>query len=94
MPRAALADKLAGRRVQRREQRGRSVPLVVVRLPVRHARSQPQHQLGAVQRVDLRLLVHAPHHRPRETVEVGASAVVFRSREPAMTSMPERLAPT
>src|SRR5579863_1156288 len=40
------------------------MPFIIVRLPSRHAGSQRENRLGAVQRLYLALLIHAQHHRP------------------------------
>ena len=55
----ALADDVASGLVQGREERRRPVALVLGRAPRGLPRTQRQHRLGAVQRLDLRFLVHA-----------------------------------
>ena len=59
----ALADHRAGEHVQRGEQRGGAVALVVVGHRARPARLNRQGRLRAVKRLDLGLLVHAQHDR-------------------------------
>ncbi|MGF6851352.1 hypothetical protein OKW29_000238 [Paraburkholderia sp. CI3] len=56
--------------VQRREQCGRAVAHIVVRVSLRDARGQRQRRLGAVQRLDLALLVHAQHHGLERRVQI------------------------
>ena len=70
MAREALADDLAGRHVERGEQRGRAVALVVVGAPLGLAGPHRQQRLGAVQRLDLALLVDAQHHGAVGRVEI------------------------
>ncbi len=59
----ALGDHLAGGDVQGGKQRGKAVPDVVMRDALHVAQAHGQQRLGAVQRLDLRLLVDAEHHR-------------------------------
>jgi hypothetical protein len=63
VPRPGRGGDLAGGDLQRREQRGGAVPAVVVGAPLGQARLHRQHRGGAVQGLDLALLVHAEHHR-------------------------------
>ena len=58
------------RDIQRREQARRAVALVVVRRALGHARQHRQDRRGAVQRLDLGLLVDAQHHRALGRVEI------------------------
>jgi hypothetical protein len=62
MPPMQLADDLAGGQIQRREQGRGAIAHVVMAAPLGHAEGQRQQRLGAVQRLDLRLLVHTQHH--------------------------------
>ena len=66
----AGAGDLAGRDLQRGVEAGGAVALVVVGHPLRLARLDRQRRLGAVQRLDLGLLVHAQHQRALGRVEV------------------------
>jgi len=59
MPRQALADHGTVQRIEGRKQRGRSVALVVMRERLRAAPLQRQPRLGAIERLDLALLVAA-----------------------------------
>jgi len=58
-----LADDGPVADVERREQAGDAVALVVMGAPLGHASQHRQQRLRAVQRLDLGLLVHAQHHR-------------------------------
>ena len=62
--RTGLHGDLAGRYVERGEQAGRAVALVVVGVALDLAGSERQHRLGPVERLDLGLLVDAQHDRP------------------------------
>ena len=63
VPLGAGVGDLAGGHLQRGEQRGGAVPDVVRRLPLRRSRSDREHRGGPLQRLHLRLLIHAQHHR-------------------------------
>ena len=54
---------LCGRHIQRCEQLRGAVPFVVMRSPGDLDRPHGQLRLTAVQRLHLRLLIHAEHHR-------------------------------
>ena len=56
-----LADDLAGGKIQRRKQGGRAVAHVIVTAPFCDAKAQRQQRLRAIERLDLRLLVHTQH---------------------------------
>ena len=71
----ALADHLARGRVKGREQRSGPVPLVVVRPLLRRSGAHQQPGLGAVKRLDLRLLVHAQHHGLLRRVHVQSDDI-------------------
>ena len=47
--------------VQRREERGRAVPLIIMRLARRQSRPQRQDRLRAIQGLNLALLIDAQH---------------------------------
>ena len=70
MPRGHLADHLAGGDVEGGVEVGGAVADVVVAAPLRHPRHQRQHRRRPVERLDLRLLVHAQHDRRLRRVEV------------------------
>jgi len=57
MPRHALADHRTVEDIERREQRGRAVPDIIVSHRSGPAPFHWQTRLGAVERLDLRLLV-------------------------------------
>src|SRR5579863_1492606 len=59
-----VADGDSTGNVEGGEQGCDAVPFVIVRLPSRHAGSQRENRLGAVQRLYLALLIHTQHHRP------------------------------
>ena len=61
--RQALADHRAGQDIKRGEHRGGAVARVVVGHVARPAGIARQARLGAIQRLDLALLVNAQHHR-------------------------------
>ena len=92
MLREAPADHLAGRDVQRGEERGRPVPPVVVRAALRQARSHRQHRPGAVQGLQLRRFVDAQHHGPLGKVEVQPHDVAHFRNELRVLGQLERLA--
>ena len=66
----AGAGDLARRDLQRGVEAGRAVSLVVVRHPLRLAGLDRQRRLGAIERLDLRLLVNTEHQRAFGRVEV------------------------
>jgi len=70
-----LADDLAGGDVQRGEQVHSSVPHVAGAAPLGHAGHHRQHRGGALQRLDLRLLVHAEDRRVGRRGQVQAHHV-------------------
>jgi hypothetical protein len=70
-----LADHLAGGDVEGGEERGGAGPAVVVGSPLGDARCQGQDGLGAVEGLDLALLVDARDHRPVGRVEVETDDV-------------------
>ena len=59
---AAFANHHPVQHAQRRIQRGRAVPHVVMGLAFGNARAQRQHGAGAVQRLNPTLLIDAKHH--------------------------------
>ena len=72
----AVADHGALEHVQRGEQRGRAVPLVVVRHGAEPARLHRQARLGAVERLDLRLRVERQDDRMLGRRDVQADHVL------------------
>src|ERR671915_292992 len=77
----ALADDLADLHVERGEQRERAMPLVVVGAALGLAGPHRQERLGAVQRLDLALLVDAKHHRAIRRVEIEPDDVAHLLHE-------------
>ena len=71
MLRLALGDHLAGGDVQGREQRGRAVAQVVVRVALRVAELHGRFRLGPVVGLDLRFLLDAEHHLVVRRIEVN-----------------------
>jgi len=64
VPAVQVADDGPVGDVERREQAGDAVALVVMGATLGHAGHHRQHRLGAVQRLDLGCVVHAQHHGP------------------------------
>ena len=69
---AVVGRDLPAADLERGEQAGRAVALVVMGVALGLARAQRQHRLGAVEGLDLGLLVDAEHDRPVGRVEVEA----------------------
>jgi hypothetical protein len=69
-------EDFTGQDIQRREQRGRSVPLVVVGHGCTAALLHRQPRLGAVERLDLGLLVDREHHGMDGRTDVEVHDVV------------------
>ena len=65
-----VGDHQSRRHVQRGVQVGGAVPAVVVAGPLRAAGQQRQHRGGAIERLDLGLLIDAQHHRRIGRVQV------------------------
>jgi len=74
MPRQEL-DDLAFEHVESGEQRGRAVTLVVMGHGSAAAGLQRQSRLGTVERLDLRFLVDAEHHRMRRRSDIEADNI-------------------
>ena len=70
------ADHLAGGEVERRVQAGGAVALVVVGRALGRAGQHRQDRLGAIQRLDLALLIHAQDDRALGRVQVQAADVI------------------
>ena len=75
VPRQALADHRAGQHVQGGEQRRGAVALVVMGHRARPSGHHRQRRLGAVQGLDLGLLVHAQHDRLLRRVQIQTDHV-------------------
>ena len=73
--RAALGQDCAGGDVEGGEQGGGAVAHIVMGDALGIAEPHRQQRLGALQRLDLRLLVHAQHHRMIGRVQVQADDV-------------------
>ena len=73
--RHAFADDLAHLHVECGEQRRRAMALVIVGAPLDLAGAHRQQRLGAVERLDLALLVDAQHQRALRRIEVEADDV-------------------
>jgi hypothetical protein len=71
MPLMQLADHGASFEVERREQVGRAVAQIVRRAPLGLAGTHRQHWLAAVERLNLRLFIHAQDQRAVGRVEVS-----------------------
>jgi hypothetical protein len=65
----------AGRDLKSREQRGGPVALLVVLGLLRESRTERKDRLGAIERLDLRLLIHAEHDRVVGRVQIQADDV-------------------
>src|SRR5438094_3209566 len=75
MPRLALGNDLACSDVEGGEQGGCTVPFVVVRLPFRQAGPERKNRLGAIQCLDLALLIHTEHNRLVGWIQVETNDV-------------------
>src|ERR1019366_6747859 len=73
--RKALTDHRPGQDIQRGEQRRGPVALVVMSHRAGPARLDRQRRLGAVQRLDLALLVHAKDDRVLRRVQIQADDI-------------------
>ena len=73
--RETLPDDLAGGDVQRREQRGGAVACVVMGASLDLSGSHGEQRTGAIQRLDLALLVDAENERALGRVEIEADDV-------------------
>src|SRR5437660_9542872 len=75
MPPVELAEDLAGLEIEGRKQRGRAVAFVVVGPTLDLARAHWQQRLRPIERLNLRLLVHAEHDRMLGRIHVQAHHV-------------------
>ena len=87
----ALADDEAGSDIEGCEQRGRSVALVIVRAPLRHARQHRQDRLCTVERLDLALFVDTEHQGAVRRREIQAYDVADLVHEVRIAGQLERL---
>jgi hypothetical protein len=71
----ALADDRTFQDIQGGKQCGRSVPLVIVSLPLRRFRAKRQNGLRPIQRLNLTLFVYAQHHRLIRRIRVQPSNI-------------------
>ena len=76
----AAANHLAGLGVQRGKEGYRAVAQVVMGAPFRLPRAQGQQRTGAIQSLDLGLLVHAQHQRPLRRVQVQTHNIAHLPR--------------
>jgi dihydroxyacetone kinase len=72
----ALADDAALQHVERGEQRGRAVALIIVRHRPAAALLHRQSRLGAVERLDLRLLVDRQNQGVLRRIDIKADDIV------------------
>ena len=93
MPRVTGADDRPGFHIQRREQRRRPVPHVVVRAAGRQARTHRQQRRGAIERLDLALLVHAEHQGAIRRMQIQPDDVAHFVDEQRILRQLERLGP-
>ena len=91
VPRQAGSDHLPGQHVQRGEQRGRAVPLVVMGHRLRPTGHHRQRRLGAVQRLHGGLLVHTQHDRVVRRVQIQPDDIDQLLLEPRIVRQLERL---
>ena len=77
MPLIALTNHLARGDVQSREQRSRSVPLIIVRLLLRQPRTQRKNRSRSVQSLYRGLLIHGQHNRVVRRVHVQAHDIPY-----------------
>ena len=90
--REASAEHLTGGYVQGRKQRRGSVAAVVVGAPLRKPWTHRQHRLATLQRLNLRLLVHAQHHRALGRMQVQTHDVAYLLDEQRIARQLEGLA--
>jgi hypothetical protein len=79
--RLALVQDVPGGDLQGGEQGGGPVPDRVVDALLRPIQPHPADWLGALQGLDLGLVVHAQHHRPLRWVQIQADDVVDLGRQ-------------
>ena len=91
MPRRHLRNHLARGDIERGVEVGGAVANVVMCLPCRHPGHQRQHWCGAVERLDLGLLIDAQHDRSLGRVEVPPDDVTHFVDEQRIQGELERL---
>ena len=91
--RLAALDHMPLEDIQRRKQRGRAVPLVIVRLPRRHPWPQGQDRLRAIEGLNLALLIDAQHQRLRGRIQIEADDVPQLAHEVRIAAELEGLRP-
>jgi hypothetical protein len=93
VPGVAGAGDLAGRGLQRGEQRGGAVPDVVVAALFRHPGPRRQYRRGPLQRLGLGFLIHAQHDRLIGGIQVQPDDVADLSLQPRIGGELEALGP-
>ena len=93
VPGPAVGENLAGRGVQRGEQRRRAVALVIVGHRGGATARQRQRRLGPLQGLTLGLLVHAQHHRGLRGIQVQPDDIDELGLEVRIVGQLERLHP-
>jgi len=94
MARLTLGDDPAVDYVERREERGGAVAIVIVRYPLDIAEPHRQHGLGALQGLHLALLVHAQYQRVVRRIKIKPNDVAHLLDQERVGGQPEALAPT
>ena len=91
VPGIALPDHFSRRHFQRRKKRGRAIALVIVGHRAAPAFLHRQARLGAVQGLDLALLIHAKYQRLFRGIEIEAHYVGQLFQEPRIARKLEPL---
>ena len=73
----AFADNGSRLYVERGKQRGGSVPLIVVGVPLGLAGPHRQQRLGSIERLDLALFIDAEHHGAFGRREIQANNITY-----------------
>ena len=73
----ALAEHAAGGDIESRKQAGDAVSFVIVRAPLQLSGLHRQHWLGAAERLNLRLLVHAQHQRMMGRIKIESHNISY-----------------
>ena len=93
MPLMKLSDHFTGLRIQRRKQGRRSMALVVVCPPFDLPGLQRQQRLRAIERLNLRLLIHAEDRGMRGRIQIQPDDVPDLFDQQRIVRQFERLAP-